>query len=136
MRSWVQALPCEGIIEAVLGASLGVILANESSLISNSWTNLPQLIALIGIVVVFGLSVHFACTAVLRKAKKIFYFFLFVCLFNGALLNVWRIKEWAIDSAGRISMLPDGVAVSVTALFFAWFTTQLLIAGAVSKWSD
>jgi hypothetical protein len=136
MRTWLRPLPCEGIIAAVLGASLGVILANESAFLADSWTNLPRLVAFIGIVVIFGLSVHFACTAVQKRAKRICYFFIFVCLFNGAVLNVWRLKEWSVDPAGRITLLPDNVALSVTALFAAWLITQLIIAGAATIWDN
>lgn len=131
MRSWIQPLPCEGTISAVLGAALGVILALDGGLAGKELTNLPTQIGLIGYVLVFAVSLHFACTAVIRKAGRIFVFFFSLCVISAVFFNLARLHDLALDAGQRIAFSPDNVALRATIIFLAWLIVQLLLSYAV-----
>ena len=131
MRSWVRPLPCEGILCAVLGAALGVILALHGGLVPETWTAVPQSIGLLGIAVAFGLCIHFSSTAVLKGAPIVCGFFVFSCFAIGALFNYSRLEGLAIGSEGQVSFLPDRFALCVTAIFLTWLLVQIVVALSV-----
>ena len=131
MRSWIKPLPCEGTISAVLGAALGVILALDGGLAGKDWTHVPTQTSLIGYVLVFAVSLHFACTAVIRKSSRIFMFFFALCMVNAAFFNLARLRDVTFDATQRIMFLPDNVAVSVTVIFMSWLGVQLLLSVSV-----
>ncbi|WP_316226719.1 hypothetical protein [Bradyrhizobium sp. SZCCHNS3052] len=131
MKSWVQPLPCEGTISAVLGASLGVILALDGGLGGHDWSYVPTQLSLLAYVVVFAVSLHFACTAVIKRSGSIFAFFLILCVANGVLFNISRLRDVNVNVDQRIVFLPDNVATSVTIVFLVWLLVQLILSTAL-----
>lgn len=127
MNAWFRPLPCEGVICAILGAALGVVLSHDGVLPSN-WPEFFAAIGLLGTAVLFGIGIHFTCTAAIRQSGVGFAFFLLATIFIGILFNLSRVHDLSLGADGRLTILPDTASMKISAIFMAWLSCQLALS--------
>jgi hypothetical protein len=71
MKSWLNPIPAETVIGAIVGAVLGSILERDDYLTIPTWMQSFFALQFIFLIVAFGICAHFYCAAALLKKEKI-----------------------------------------------------------------
>jgi hypothetical protein len=124
---WLNPLPAETVIGAIIGAVLGTIIAQSPYFEISEWMQARYPLLFTFLILSYGVSIHFYCAAVVLDRPKIRTIFLALCLliFLGM---VFYPKEVGIDPGGRVSFLPESLNVLIAGTLMIWLVALRAMA--------
>lgn len=120
MDSWLNPLPAETVLGAIIGAVLGSILERNDYLNITSWLNSGSALLLILLILAFGVLLHFYCAACHLQKDTIRRWSLFGCILAIAGMLFAYPKHLGIGPDASIIFLPHEYNALMSGVLILW----------------
>lgn len=127
MHSWLNPLPGETVIGAVIGAVLGSLLERNDYLNISTWLNSFFALQLIFLILAFALLAHFYCAACHMQKTLIRKWTLFGCIFVITLMLFLYPRHLGIGPDSSIVFLPHEYNTLMAGVLLLWLITLRLL---------
>ena len=117
---WLNPLPSEAVIGAIVGAVLSTVMAYYKYLEVNVWTDVRYALYFVVVILCYGVCLHFYCAAVLLSKHKIGLFFLVLCIVIYLVILIIQPKELTLTDSGQINFLPNPGSVLISGVLLIW----------------
>ena len=123
MKDWLNPLPAETVIGAIVGAVLGSILERNDYLTIPTWLQSFFALQYIGLIVAFGVCAHFYCAATLLKKHRISVWFRSGCILVIVIMLLSYPKHLGIGPDSTINFLPHEYNALLSGVLVIWVIT-------------
>jgi H+/Cl- antiporter ClcA len=127
MHSWLNPLPAETVIGAIVGAVLGSILERNDYLDLPNWLHSFFALQLIFLILAFGICAHFYCAAYYLRKDLIRRWSLFGCVLTIGIVLFMYPKHLGIGSDASIVFLPHEYNALMAGLLILWLVTLRIL---------
>lgn len=118
---WLNPLPAETVLGAIVGAVLSTILAHNGVFQVDSLAKLRPAILFVFAVVSYGVCIHFCCAAMARKRFDVTLSSFVLALIIIFAVSFLGVREFNLGEDGRLLLLPSLPNVLLAAVLAIWF---------------
>ena len=123
MRSWLNSLPAETVIGAIIGAVLGSLLERDDYLNISDWLHSLFALQLVYLILAFGILAHFYCAACDLQHMAVKRWSLAGCVLIILIVMLLYSKHLGIGPDASIIFLPHEYNTLVSGVLILWLVT-------------
>jgi hypothetical protein len=130
---WLNPLPAETVIGAIVGAVLSTILAQYGYFGVESWIEARFALYFTFLILAFGISLHFYCAAVLLEKRTVARIFRLTAILILIIVLIGYAKRAQVGSDGSVLFLPNPGNSLICGVLLIWLLMVRSLT-AFKKW--
>jgi hypothetical protein len=127
MHSWLNPLPAETMIGALVGAMVGSILERNDYFTISNWLESFVVLTLVLLVLLFGVFAHFYCAACFLGKDTISRWCFRGCLLSLLIVLFLYPRHFGIGPDASINFLPHAYNAVLAGILILWLATLRIL---------